>query len=141
MSEPDDEVTAELRRAVTRLYSRFRSERTDGEVPEAALLVLVLLDKRAPMSLSDLAGAARVTSGSMGQTVHRLERLGHVSKTPGTRDRRTRLFALTDAGRAAVAASRSHRHTWLSGRVARLTDAEQDVLVRAAPLLLRIADS
>ncbi|MFF3568914.1 MarR family winged helix-turn-helix transcriptional regulator [Nocardia jiangxiensis] len=141
MSEDIDEVSAELRRAVVRLYSRFRSERVDGEVPDAALLVLIVLDKQDRMSLSDLADAAHVTLGSMSQTVRRLEQLAYVTKVRGTQDRRKVLFSLTDAGTAAVTASRRHRRDWLKGRLDELTAAERDDIARVAPLLLRIADS
>lgn len=141
MSEDIDEVGAELRRAVVRLYSRFRSERVEGEVPDAALLVLIVLDKQDRMSLSDLAEAARVTLGSMSQTVRRLEQLAYVTKTRGTEDRRKVLFTLTRQGRAAVTASRRHRRDWLNGRLAELTARERADIARAAALLLRIADS
>jgi DNA-binding MarR family transcriptional regulator len=141
MGEAVDEVGAELRRAVTRLYSRFRSERVEGEVSDAALLVLVVLDKQDRMSLSDLAETARVTLGSMSQTVRRLEQLAYVTKTRGTEDRRKVLFTLTEQGRTAVAASRRHRADWLNGRLAELTAAERDDIARVATLLLRIADS
>jgi DNA-binding MarR family transcriptional regulator len=139
--EDADEVGAELRRAVVRLYSRFRSERVEGEVPDAALLVLIVLDKQDQMSLSDLAEAAKVTLGSMSQTVRRLEQLGHVTKTRSADDRRKVLFALTDQGRTAVTASRTHRRDWLNGRLAELSSAERDDIARVAALLLRIADS
>jgi DNA-binding MarR family transcriptional regulator len=141
VTEGIDEVGADLRRAVVRLYSRFRSERVDGEVPDAALLVLLVLDKQDRLSLSDLAEAAKVTLGSMSQTVGRLEQLGHVTKTRGTEDRRKVAFTLTEQGRTAVTASRSHRRDWLNGRLAELTDAERADIARVAPLLLRIADS
>jgi DNA-binding MarR family transcriptional regulator len=141
VGEDVDEVGAELRRAVVRLYSRFRSERVEGEVPDAALLVLIVLDKQDRMSLSDLAEAAKVTLGSMSQTVRRLEQLGHVTKTRATDDRRKVLFTLTDQGRAAVTASRRHRRDWLNGRLAELSTAERDDIARVAALLLRIADS
>ncbi len=141
MSEGVDEVGAELRRAVARLYSRFRSERVAGDVPDAALLVLVLLDERDRMSLSDLAETAKVTLGSMSQTVRRLEQLAYVTKTRGTEDRRKVLFTLTGQGRAAVTASRRHRRNWLNGRLAELTEGERDDIARVAALLLRIADS
>jgi len=141
VSEDVDEVGAELRRAVVRLYSRFRSERMEGEVADAALLVLIVLDKQDQMSLSDLAEAARVTLGSMSQTVRRLEQLAYVTKSRGTQDRRKVLFTLTDQGRAAVTASRRHRRDWLNGRLAELTAAERDDIARVAALLLRIADS
>ena len=141
MGEDVDEVGAELRRAVVRLYSRFRSERVEGELPDAALLVLIVLDKQDRMSLSDLAEAAKVTLGSMSQTVRRLERLGHVTKTRATDDRRKVLFTLTGQGRAAVTASRRHRRDWLNGRLSELSTADRDDIARVAALLLRIADS
>ena len=141
MSEDVDEVGAELRRAVVRLYSRFRSERVEGELPDAALLVPIVLDKQDRMSLSDLAEAAKVTLGSMSQTVRRLERLGHVTKTRATDDRRKVLFTLTGQGRAAVTASRRHRRDWLNGRLSELSTADRDDIARVAALLLRIADS
>jgi len=93
------------------------------------------------MSLSDLAAAAKVTLGSMSQTVRRLEQLAYITKSRGTEDRRKVLFALTGEGREAAAASRRHRQDWLNGRLAELIAAERDDLLRVAPLLLRIADS
>jgi DNA-binding MarR family transcriptional regulator len=136
-----DDVGGQLRRAVTRLYSRFRSERMEGEVPEAALLVLIVLGKRGPLSLTDLAGAAHVSLGSMSQTVRRLEQLGYVTKSRGTRDHRTVDFALSDSGRVVETASREHRRSWLDARIAELTPTEREDVARAAALLLRIADS
>ncbi len=141
MSEDIDEVGTELRRAVVRLYSRFRSERAEGEVSDAALLVLIALDKQDQMSLSDLAETAKVTLGSMSQTVRRLEQLDHLAKSRGTQDRRKVLFSLTEQGRTAVTAYRRHRRDWLNERVAELTAAERDDIARVTPLLLRIADS
>jgi DNA-binding MarR family transcriptional regulator len=136
-----EEVGAELRRGVTRLYSRFRSERLEGEVPDAALLVLLALQKDDGMSLSDLAEAAKVTLGSMSQTVRRLEQQGHLAKTRGVEDRRTVVFRLTAQGRTAAVASRQHRRDWLNGRLADLTADERAQISRAAALLLRLADS
>lgn len=136
-----EEIGVELRRAVTRLYSRFRSERVEGEVPDAALLVLLALDKQGGLSLTDLAGFAHVTLGSMTQTVRRVEQLALVTKDRDTTDRRRVLFTLTEAGRDAVAASRRHRRDWLNARLAELTPEQRRDVSRAAPLLLKMADS
>jgi DNA-binding MarR family transcriptional regulator len=141
VSEDIDEVGTELRRAVVRLYSRFRSERMAGEVADAALLVLIVLDKQDQLSLSDLAETAKVTLGSMSQTVRRLEQLAYVTKSRGLEDRRKVLFTLTEQGRVAVTASRRHRRDWLNGQLADLTAAEREDIGRVAALLLRIADS
>ncbi len=136
-----DEVGAELRRGVTRLYSRFRSERLDGEVPDSALLVLLALDKQGTMSLTGLADGAHVTLGSISQAVRRLEELGYVTKSRDTADRRRVLFALTTQGRDTVTASRRHRRDWLNSRVAQLSATERATLAAAAPILIRLADS
>ncbi|WP_062464727.1 MarR family winged helix-turn-helix transcriptional regulator [Demequina soli] len=136
-----DNASTELRQAVVRLYSRFRSERAEGEVPDAALLVLLALDKKDQMSLSDLADSARVTLGSMSQTVRRLEQLAYVAKSRSEHDRRKVVFALTREGRAAAAASRKHRRDWLDTKLADLTPTERADIARAAPILLRIANS
>lgn len=141
MGDDVDEVSTELRRAVTRLYSRFRSERVEGEVPDASLFVLIALDKNPGLSLTELAEAAHVTLGSMSQSVRRLEAQAYVTKTRGSRDRRRVVFTLTPRGRAAADASRRHRHDWLRGRVAQLTPEQRADIARVAPLLLDIADS
>ncbi|GAB3386977.1 hypothetical protein GCM10027568_06110 [Humibacter soli] len=139
--DDDEEIGAELRRGVTRLYSRFRSERLEGEVPDSALLVLLALDKQGAMSLTALAEAAHVTLGSMSQTVRRVEEIGYIAKSRDTADRRRVLFSLTDLGREAVSASRRHRRDWLNSRVAELTADERDAIAAAAPILIRLADS
>ncbi|GIT79021.1 hypothetical protein LLS1_06900 [Leifsonia sp. LS1] len=141
MSADIEAVGAELRRAVTRIHSRFRSERAEGEVTDAALLVLLVLLKQGPKSLSELASAGRVTLGSMSQTVRRLEQQGLVSKARDTEDRRRVIFTLTVAGTAAATSSQRHRRDWLNARLAELTADERQDILRAAALLLRLADS
>ncbi|MCS0498571.1 MarR family winged helix-turn-helix transcriptional regulator [Protaetiibacter mangrovi] len=141
MAEHTDDVGAELRRAVTRLASRFRSERLEGEVPDAALQVLVVLEKRGGMSLTELAASAHVTLGSMSQTVRRLEALGHLTKSRDDVDRRRVVFQLTAQGSSAADASLRHRRDWLNARLAELTEDELADIARAAPLLLRLGDS
>ncbi|HXR44976.1 MAG TPA: MarR family transcriptional regulator [Pseudolysinimonas sp.] len=141
MDDDIDELGADVRRAVARMYSRFRSERAEGEVPEAALLVLIVLDKRDRMSLTDLAESAKVTLGSMAQTTRWLERAGYVTKSRGDADRRKVLFTLTQQGRAAAQESRRHRQDWLNGRLAGLSAGERAEISRVAALFLRIADS
>lgn len=141
MSADIDEVSTELRRAVTRLYSRFRAERVEGEVPDAALFVLISLDKHESMSLTDLAETAHVTLGSMSQSVRRLEKLAYVIKARSNADHRKVIFSLTETGRAAATASRRQRRDWLNGRIAALTPDQRADIARIAPLILHIANS
>jgi len=139
--ETVDGVATGLRRAVTRLYSRFRSERMEGEVPDAALFVLIMLGKAGRMTLTELAAAAHVALGSMSQTARRLGELGYVTKERGVEDRRQSLYSLTAAGTAAMTAAQQHRRDWLAGQVAGLSAEERAAIARITPVLLRIAES
>ena len=78
-SDPDwsTDLSAELRTAVGRVHRRFRSERLDGELGDAALSVLLQLRRFGPRGLTELSEHARVTPGSMSQTVNRLTSAGY----------------------------------------------------------------
>jgi DNA-binding MarR family transcriptional regulator len=52
------------------------------------------------ITVSELAGLARVRKQSMAEAVEQLERLGYVQRRPNPRDRRSRLVFLTDRGEA-----------------------------------------
>jgi DNA-binding MarR family transcriptional regulator len=60
-------------------------------------------------SIAALAAALDVTQQAISKTVAELERLGYVRRRPDPRDARVRLVALTDRGRAMVAATREER--------------------------------
>lgn len=115
--------------------------RAEGEVPDAALLVLIVLGKQEQLSLTELAEAAHVTLGSLSQTRVPAGARRYVARSRGTRDRRTVIFTLTGPGREAASQSRRHRRDWLNARIAELTPAERDAIAVVTPLLLRIADS
>lgn len=131
----------EVRAAVRRLYSRLRSVRSDGELGESAVAVLVQLDKLGPMSLGELSEAARVTAGSMSQTVNRLTQGGFAVREKDPHDGRRVLFVPTADGRAVAAETRSRRRRWLNARLDELDAADRAALARAATILQRIADS
>lgn len=75
-------------------------------ITHAGLVVLDLLAD-GPLSQADIARRARVEVQTMSRTVDRLEREGHVERTPDPSDRRSRLVARTAAGEAAWAQARS----------------------------------
>jgi DNA-binding MarR family transcriptional regulator len=60
-------------------------------------------------SIAALAAALGVTQQAVSKTVAELERLGYVRRRADPADRRVRLVALTDRGRAAVTAAREER--------------------------------
>jgi DNA-binding MarR family transcriptional regulator len=132
-----DELVA---RAVSRSYRRFRAQRADGELGDAAAAVLGHLYRYGAKTLTALSEHERVTPGSMSQTVNRLTALGLASRTPDPADGRRVLFALTDPGRELARQARERRHAWFRARLATRTDEERAALALAAHVLLEIAD-
>lgn len=141
-SGPDGlrDLDEKLSRAVARIYRRFRTERANGELGDAAMSALSHLHRFGPTSLSGLSENDRVTPASMSQTVNRLVSLDLAERTPDPADGRRVLLALTEQGHELAAASREQRHRWFRERLAALPDDERDVLRRAAEILGGIAD-
>ncbi|HEY9289953.1 MAG TPA: MarR family transcriptional regulator [Microlunatus sp.] len=140
-----DRDLSELRFAVTtavaRLYRRFRSDRIDGDLGDAAITVLTLLYKEGPQTLKVLSQRERVTPASMSQTVNRLTSAGYATREPDPQDGRRVLFRTTPAGDRLVAEDRSRRHAWLESQLRELPAKDRAVLARAAKILRTIADS
>lgn len=128
-----------MRTAIARLYRRFRSERQSGELGDAALSVLTSLRKHGPLSLTELSDHARVTPGSMSQTVNRLTTGGYAVRTPDPADGRRVLFSPTVEGRRIAAETLERSVGWLDSRLATLTEDERETLARASALMVRIA--
>ena len=146
---PTDDLEGPLIQAAKKLDIAW-DEGDHGKVSSETILAmfkegLEAKDLPAARKIGDapgaLASAAKVSLGSVSQTVRRLEQLDYVTKTRGTRDRRTVLFSLTDEGSTAVDASRRHRRDWLNGRLAALSPDELADIARVAPILLKLADS
>lgn len=138
---PDAGLSGQVRTAVGRLYRRFRSERPEGSLGDAALDVLTYLHKRGPQTLTQLSEHDRVSPASMSQTVNRLTSSGYAVRTRDPRDGRRVLFTATEEGDALARAARAQRSTWLEERLAALSPEDRAVIARAAALLDQIASS
>src|ERR1700683_4792717 len=135
------DLGSQLRSAVGRLYRRFRSERPEGGLGDAALAVLTLLHKHGPQTLTGLSEHDRVSPASMSQTVNRLTSAGYAVRTPDPDDRRKVLFRTTAEGDALASAARAQRNAWLDQRLQALSAEDRAVIARATALLADIADS
>ena len=119
----------------------IRRLRAEHGFPLSQGMVLGRLDRKGPLSVSDLAQAERIRPQSMAQTVSDLEADGLVERRPDPGDRRRALVDLTDAGRIVLAADRRRREGWLASAIEHeLSPEEQALLAQAAPLLRRLAD-
>jgi DNA-binding MarR family transcriptional regulator len=130
---------SDLRIVLGQLVRRLRAEH---RLPLSHGIVLARLEREGPATTSSLAASENVRPQSMAQTLSELEADGFVSRTRDPDDRRQVLIAVTDAGRAALGEDRERREGWIAEAIAtELTPEEQDVLVRAVPLLRRLAQS
>ena len=135
------DLVGQLRSAVGRLYRRFRSERPEGSLGDAALAVLTRLHKHGPQTLTELSEHDRVSPASMSQIVNRLTSAGYDVRTSDRGDRRKVLFSATAAGDELASAARAQRNAWLDERLQALSAEDRAVIARATALLSSIADS
>jgi DNA-binding MarR family transcriptional regulator len=87
------------------------------------------------ITVSDLAGLARVRKQTMAQAVDQLERTGYVERRPSPRDRRSRLVFLTARG-ASVPPVTHAAAARVEERWAALTSPEELEELRASLLAL-----
>jgi DNA-binding MarR family transcriptional regulator len=135
------DLGGQVRSAVGRLYRRFRSERPEGGLGDAALAVLTRLHKHGPQTLTELSEHDRVSPASMSQTVNRLTSAGYAVRTRDPDDRRKVFFSATAEGDELARAARAQRNAWLDQRLQALSAEDRAVIARATALLSSIADS
>lgn len=130
----------ELRTLVAALNRRYRSQRPAGELGEAAMAVLLRLQKVGPQTLTDLSSNAGVSLGSMSQTLRRLEELDYVAREPDPRDRRRTLLAATPVGLEVAADVRARLEAWFDEQITQLEEDDLQRLESSLPALRKLAD-
>jgi DNA-binding MarR family transcriptional regulator len=137
-----EEAAHTLRMSVMRLHRRLRRERPDSGLSLTNLSVLGRLDREGPATASALAEAERIQPQSITRVVADLEHRGLVERMPDTTDRRRIPLRISDAGRALMVEDRRQRDEWLAIAMSNtLTAAERDILLVAARLIDRLAES
>lgn len=138
--EPPD-IGADLRLVLGRLIRRVREETPYDGLTWPQMQVLGRIERDGPATVTGLAQFAGVRSQSMGATVASLVDAGLVATAQDPEDRRAMRAALTERGRAIVAATRSARADWLNRAIReRLSVPEQRQLAAAVDLLSRLVD-
>lgn len=103
----------------------------DPGVSPTQMRVLVLLWSGAQLNLTTIAGHLGVDSSNASRTCERLVSTGLVARTELEGDRRQRLFTLTADGRRLVDALLTRREQELAGIVARMSETDRSLLMRA----------
>ena len=130
-------TASELRIVLGQLVRRLRREYS---FPLTHASVLSRLDREGPQTTSTLAAAERVRPQSMAQTLAELESTRLIRRRPDPADGRQILIELTRQGQDRLREDRKRREGWLTEAIAaELTEAEQQTLIDALPLLRRLA--
>jgi DNA-binding MarR family transcriptional regulator len=141
VARTDSGLASALRISVARLSRRLRSERDPNSelLPVGQLSVLGALFRHGECTVGELAALERVQPPSMTRTVNCLEDRGYVVRRKRATDGRQVVVALSETGRATLAADRRRRDAWLAQRLRELTPDERTVLRQAAPIIERLA--
>ncbi|MFE2136499.1 MarR family winged helix-turn-helix transcriptional regulator [Streptomyces sp. NPDC059466] len=140
--EPGDttRLASALRLAVGRATPRRRHPHAVGDVSLSGVSVLARLAADGPSSPGSLAELERVRPQAMASTLAALGERGLVGRAPDAADGRRIIVAITEEGRAMLAARRSESVHRLSAVLDEFTDQERETLAAALPLLDRLAE-
>lgn len=138
------DTAAELMKAMTRLRARLRTESAPTKMlwTWSQLTTLGRIIEQGPTTTSDLAQAEHVRRQSMAETVAALRAGGLVASERDPNDARKALITATAKGRSLLGTIPAARAAWLGVTIRTLLDpAEEQVLLKAAAIMNRLADS
>jgi DNA-binding MarR family transcriptional regulator len=139
---PADEAAHTLRMSVMRLHRRLRRERPDNGLSLTNLAALGRVVRDGPITASTLADGERIQPQSATRVVAALADRGLIERLPDDADRRRILLRASADGRSLIDEDRRQRDEWLAvAMAATLTPAERDILLVAARLIDRLAES
>lgn len=140
MTNDADKRAVPLLRAVLALGRRLRSERPEGALTLSAISLLGTLGRRGPMPAVQLAAEEHLQPQSLTRLISRLERDGLIERRRSAADRRALVIALTENGKAVLAADLNARRRWLQKAMSTaLTEEERAGLATAARAMLKLA--
>lgn len=132
--ETDQGLALRLWIALARAHNAVLAHATDDvarhDLTLAEFGIVEALYHKGPMILGDLQRRILVSSGGITYLVDRLEKRGLVERRPAPGDRRARLAALTEAGRALVAGIFPAHAARIESAVAGLGAEDKRIAVR-----------
>lgn len=134
----DETVASRLRLAIARLHRRMRQESV-GQITASQLSALTSLSLHGPMSLGELAAVEQVAPPSMTRIAGRLEEMGLLERRGDASDRRVARVTVTASGNELLEETRTRRDLFIARRLAALSEADQEKLAAALPVLERMA--
>jgi DNA-binding MarR family transcriptional regulator len=131
---------ARLRIAIARLSRRLRPTAAAGSLTTTEVDVLVAIDRRGALRLSDLAGFAGLNPTMLSRLIPKLEGAGLMRRLVAVGDRRVCRVDISAKGRRLLERIRLERNDALSRLLHDLDSADRDALARAVPVLEALAE-
>jgi DNA-binding MarR family transcriptional regulator len=128
---------ARLRMAIVRTSRRLRQEAAGavGELTPTSAAALVTVERRGPLTPSELAEIERVKRPTATRTLRVLGEAGLVERAPDPEDGRSALVSITAAGRERLRRMRRRKNAYLARRMRDLPAGDVETLERAAEIL------
>jgi DNA-binding MarR family transcriptional regulator len=128
------ETAARLRLAIVRTARRLRQE-AGGELTPSTASALATIERRGPLSPSELAELERVKRPTITRVVARLEDAGLVERTGDPTDGRASLVSITREGSELLRRIRTRKNAYLARRLSKLDPDDLSAPERAADVL------
>jgi DNA-binding MarR family transcriptional regulator len=133
-NEIKEELAPRLRLAITRMARRLRQE-AGVDLGPSQVAALATVERRGPLSPSDLAEIERIKRPTVTRIVRHLEEAGLVERVRDPADGRASILSVTGEGRALLKRLRERKTAYLAKRLAGLDAEDRRTLERAAELL------
>lgn len=126
-----NEVLVKLFRDITIIEEKAIKTGEYKDLTVNDMHVIEAIDRKEPKSMSSVAKALSVTTGTLTISVNGLVKKGYVNRTRSEEDRRVVLISLTDKGCRAFAQHQDFHQEMIHAVVEGLTAEEQVILERA----------
>ncbi len=133
------ELAARLRLSVTRTARRLRQE-AGTDLSPSLQAALATIERRGPLTPSELAAAERVQRPTATRVAARLEEQGLIERTGDPADKRVTLLSVTREGRELLRRLRARKNVYLARRLRDLPAEDLAALERAADVLERMLE-
>ena len=133
------DLAARLRLSVTRTARRLRQE-AGTDLSPSMQSALATIERRGPLTPSELADAERIQRPTATRVVARLEAEGLVERTGDPADRRVALLSITRPGADLLRRLRKRKNVYLARRLRHLPAEDLAALERAADVLERMLE-
>jgi DNA-binding MarR family transcriptional regulator len=130
-------LAAHLRVVIARTARRLRQE-SCFDLSPSQTAALATIERRGPVTPSELASIERVQRPTATRVIARLEEAGWISRAADPADGRSSLVSITDDGRALLESVRANKDAFLARRLDALDREDRATLERATEILERV---